>query len=112
MSPAVAFGKPDDFVRSGQITPVDRLRAGLELRQGNFFENVSNRAGRRVRDSQICSFVVARSRNESDFRAVGAPFGVREIVVAGARRTTGAFRGRTPGRLRFARKAPPDGAGA
>src|SRR5271163_982951 len=82
MRPAIALGRPDDFVRRGEVTPIHAAIARFELGGDGFFEHVANGACRGVGDSQLLVLVVARGGDEGELRCVGTPFNVGPFAAA------------------------------
>ena len=82
LAPVVALGEPDDFVRCGQVAPVDAPVARLEEGRDGFLEHVADAAGRRIRHAQRRLLVVSRRRDERDALRVGRPLHVGPVAAA------------------------------
>src|SRR2546425_6170453 len=82
MTPIVALGKPNHFVRSRHVVPVDPTLARLVLRHRFLFEYIANGAGCSVSNAKLRVFVIARCRNERELCTVTAPLHVGPLATA------------------------------
>src|SRR5204863_8422645 len=61
MSPIVALGEPDNFIRSRKIPPINATGApGLVLSSHGLLEHITNRSRRGLRNTELRALVIAR----------------------------------------------------
>ncbi len=82
MAPVVALAEPKKLFGLGQKAPVDAAIAALEKGGYLLFEYVANLAGGGIGDAQRGDFVIARSGDEGQPRALLVPLHVAPFAAA------------------------------
>src|SRR4029077_15261041 len=73
LTPIIALGEPDHFIRGGENMPVHSAITRLVLRRNIFPEDIAHAAGRRIGNPEYLVLVIARCRDERNVRPVGIP---------------------------------------
>src|SRR6266568_8046349 len=64
LTPVIALGEPDHFIRGRESAPVHSAVTGLVLRRHVFPKDIAHAAGRGVGNTEYLVLVIARCRDE------------------------------------------------